>query len=204
MPKIALGLDAHELTILAVTIGAAAAGFWGLSKLQGAGALDEVAVINPATATPDQSTVPEGGAQSDYWSYNQAAFYSSPYGTGTTTATTTTVAGRDDGASWPGYTGPDFSSYLLTSLQNLLTGGGQSANELTNLWLGNSGSATPTNTGNPSPTGAGGTNSSPIIQVPPVAPYTPAVLAPRSPPPSPPPPPAAAPVQNLGYSQAAY
>jgi hypothetical protein len=188
MPKLLAGLDAKELTVIALTIGGAALTFFALAKVQdqeggadGAG----VPVIDPATATPIQDTVPQGGALSDYWSYNQPAFYSLA-----TQSAGGTPAAIDNTTGQAGYTGPDFASYLLSNLASLLSSAPGTAADLTNAWVNNTASATPTNTGSPPPTGAAPATTSPIIQVPPVAPYVPAVLSPPPPPVvlSPPPP----------------
>jgi hypothetical protein len=117
-----------------------------------------------------------------------------------------TNAPTSDGGQ-PGYTGPDFASYLLSNLANLLGGGAGSnaATSLTNLWLGNTASATPQGTPAPTSTAGAPPTNTPIIQVPPVAPYTPAALSPPPPPMTYSPPPAA-PVQqqSLGLQRAAY
>jgi hypothetical protein len=173
MPK----LNGRELAWIGAGLAGAGLVLFGLSKVPAGADNGTVLAIDPATATPDQQTVPIGGAQSDYWSYNQPAFQALPYYMPAGTAGGTPGAG-----DWPGYTGPDYASYLLDSLASLFSGGASTAVDLTNAWLGNTSSATPTNTGNPSPTGGAPATTTPIIQVPPVAPYTPAVLAPPSPP----------------------
>ncbi len=130
---------------------------FGLSRLSSS-TIALVPAIDPATATPDQSTIPDGGAQSDYWNYNQALFTASAFNLANPNAN----ANATNAPTGSGFDLGALQASLLSSLSDLLSGASSTPStvaDLTNQWLNNAASSTPSNTGAPASTGAGGTSS---------------------------------------------